>query len=296
MLESLSGFSKKEAQGILSSVTLSLLPNPSLEPRHPIDEALYRRILAESREKLSVDPSDETAETRSRVVDFLGNQISESILRGADVDRIKSRLGESGYLRPDEYEVTTIPASEDFIDGFRLNKADIFDTVSYPYEIEHFPSMKLQNSSTSGLTLCVKSFGAGRDRYVLIVISFRKGRVMEINFAFRVFFADVNIQSTHSPIEVLKAFINCYGVRFRLGNLPVANFYQQEALPLKSDLPDTQSVLANYVRPLADASSDHSDFYTCMMAHSINSLRLMFFSFVFLINLDKYRKDLETHS
>lgn len=99
MLKILSGFGSGEAEGILSSVALSLLPKPTLAPEHGVDEYLYRRILDESKERLSIDPDDETAAARSRVVDFLGNQISESVLHGADVTGIEARLHQSDIYR-----------------------------------------------------------------------------------------------------------------------------------------------------------------------------------------------------
>jgi hypothetical protein len=292
MLESLSGFSKREAQGILSSVTLSLLPNPSLEARHSIDEALYRRVLAESREKLSVDQSDETAETRSRVVDFLGNQISESILRGADVDRIKSRLGENGYLRPDEYEITTMPGFEDLMYKFRLNMADISDAVAHPDGIEHLPLIQLQDGSTEGVSFSFKLFGGGHDRYLLIVILLRKGQTMEVQFAFRAFLSDVDIRLTCSPLEALRAFLDRYGMRFRLGHLPTAVFYQQEVLSMKiGTFANKQDLVTAYVQPLENSSN----FYACALVRSIESLGLLSFAVVFLVDLEKYRVDLSTH-
>ena len=99
MLKSLSGFGSGEAEGILSSVALSLLPKPTPAPEHGVDEYLYRRILDESKKHLRIDSGDETAAARSRVVDFLGNLISESVLRGADLAEIEARLHQSDAHR-----------------------------------------------------------------------------------------------------------------------------------------------------------------------------------------------------
>ncbi len=292
MLESLSGFSKKEVQGILSSVTLSLLPNPSLEPRRPIDETLYRRILAESREKLSVDPSDETPETRSRVVDFLGNQISESILHGADIDRIKSRLGESGYLRPDEYEIKSTLETEQFLDVLRMQKTELLDAINNPDKAEHLTADILQDGSLTGLSLFTKLFGTGHDSYLLIVGLERVGHTLEPHFFYRAYFSDVDIQSAHSPLETLKVFINRYGIRFQLGNLPATMFYQREVLPYnKTKYNSTVQSIDKLLHPLEMTS----DYLTSAMIRTIPSLGLVCFTAIFLINLTKYRKDLEGH-
>lgn len=292
MLESLSGFSKREAQGILSSVTLSLLPNPSSEPRRSIDEALYRRVLAESREKLSVDPSDETTETRSRVVDFLGNQISESILRGVDVDRIKSRLGENGYLRPDEYEIKSTPETEQFLDVLRMQKTELLDAINSPDEAEHLTADILQDGTSTGLSLFTKSFGTGHDSYILIVGLERVGHTLEPHFFYRAYFSDVDIQSAHSPLEVLRAFINRYGIRFQLGNLPATMFYQREVLPYnKIKYNSTAQGINKLLHPLEVTS----DSLTSAMVRTIPSLELVCFTAIFLINLARYRKDLAGH-
>ncbi len=292
MLETLSGLNRRETQGILSSVALSLLPNPSSEPRQSVDEELYHRILTESREKLNVAPDDESAETRSRVADFLGNQISESILRGVDVDRIKARLGEAGYLRPDEYEANITSRFQDFVAIFRLNEAEVLNAIRHPDEVEHLPSVQQPDKSTVGLSICTKLFGAGRDTYMLIMILFRMGHVIEPHFAYRAFISDIDLRTAQSPLEMLKAFVERYGARFRLGNLPAAKFYQQEILPLVPGSPvDAYTLAANYVELMETAP----DFFTNMMIRRINSLGLISFSIAFMVNLQKYRADLETH-
>lgn len=291
MLESLSGLGKAERQSVLSSVALSLLPSPTPEPQYQIDDEVRHRVLAESREHLSLAPDDDTPDARSQVVDFLGNQISESVLRGVDFNRIKSRLGDKGNLLPSEYEIKITPEFRGFMDMFRLDEAEVTEAVSHPDEIQHFFYDDIAQNSSIGASLCAKSFGGGQDRYTLIVGLERVGQTMIPNFAWRVFLSEVDIRSARSPLEVVKAFADRYGLRFKIGDLPPAKFYENQVIAPKPGTRISRSnPLVNLVRRVEFAKA-HVE---CGLIHR-SPLGPIFIRFSMTINLDRYSSDLEKH-
>lgn len=290
MLESLSGLGKAERQSVLSSIALSLLPSPTPEPQYQIDEEVRYRVLSESREHLSLAADDDTPDARSQVVDFLGNQISESVLRGADFNRIKSRLGDKGNLLPSEYGIKITPEFQDFMGAFRLDEAKVTETISHPDEIQHFFYDGIAQNSSIGASLCAKSFGGGQDRNILVVALDRVGQTMIPTFAWRVFLSEVNVRSARSPLEVVKAFANRYGIRFRIGSLSPAKFYENEVIaPKRGVRTQASDLLKNLVR------LEPAKFLCACKVSRVSPLGTTDIGFLFVINVDRHAPDLEKH-
>lgn len=297
MLESLSGLGKAERQSVLSSVALSLLPSPTPEPQYQIDEEVRHRVLSESREHLSLAADDDTPDARSEVVDFLGNQISESVLRGADFNRIKSRLGDKGSLLPSEYGIKITPRFREFMEVFQLDEAGVTETISYPDEIQHFFYNEAAKDSPFRVSLCTKSFGNGRDRHILVVALERDGYTMTPRFAWRIFFSEVSFHLAHSPLEVAKAFADRYGLRFQIGVRPPAKFYENEVVTPQEALIPQKGVHTGAVHPLSNLirrTEVTKDWYDCGLVR-LSPLGFIAVAFAFNIDIERYRLDMEKH-
>jgi hypothetical protein len=216
MLKSLKNLDTKTAQRILSDLTTALLPNPRVgteSGKLGFDSAIYEGVREEIHRLLRIDPSDLSPMSRAKVFQFLARQMSDIALADANINSIKKRIGQRGELRPDLYEIKflkTFEMSEDI--GIRRNHvSEVIRQPDSQYQLpmKHVPP---EEYGTFSLLLRQHSGRNYRDSFALLVLTRRFGYTHDVVIAYRVYHSEVGFSDAQSPLNILLAFLEIYGV------------------------------------------------------------------------------------
>ncbi len=294
MLNSLKDYSKSDAQDFLAAVTASLLPKPSIDSNGNLprgDKDLYRQVLAESRQRLNLSADDESREATSRLLEFLGDQISEAVLNGANVHSIKARLGASGSLRPDQYDIQLKPFFREVMAYLHVTEAEVYETLASPHDVEHFHTEAQADRMEMRMSLYMRNFGSGEDRHVLLIVSKREGANQLPSSVWRVFYSDVDLRAARSPLDVLRSFADVYGISFRIGDARPAKLHLREVVPVPPNL-SPKDMLSRYAFTDIPESFHDGTFARSMR---FSPLGAVIFEFAFCVDMLRYRGDFEKH-
>jgi hypothetical protein len=211
----------KETARLLSMVSVSLLPNPGI---HQVlaegekDSEFVKAVLTEIRDRLRLPQGDNSIMTQSLIYSFLSEEISRAALANVDLNELRSRLGNKGELHPSQYEVR-------FRDNFSvleylgIRKSHAAQAVTHPDQTTNVKAKYLPEDPH--VTISIKTVTGKRieDKFILLVISERKGQVQEVGFAVRVYLSDVDLSDVSEPLDVLREFNNSFGSPFRYGEV-----------------------------------------------------------------------------
>ncbi|MDQ2732290.1 MAG: hypothetical protein M3Y56_11570 [Armatimonadota bacterium] len=94
--------SEADQMAVLSEVIRSLTPQPYEYP--PPSEAA-QQVLSEVRKKVKVSPGDTSDRSEAKVLRRLGEEMTEIALKDADLDAIRGRLADRGFLPRSEFTI-----------------------------------------------------------------------------------------------------------------------------------------------------------------------------------------------
>lgn len=289
----------KELARLLSAVSSSLLPNPGIDEviiQTSKDADLVRTVLTEIRTRLRVPEGDNSVDAQSRIYAFLSQEISKASLADVDLSRLKSRLANKGELHPSQYEVRF---SDHFaiLETLGIRKSHVTEAITHPDEVIHIKAKHLSEDRDPRLTISIKSVPNKRaeDSFILLVVSTRKGQVQEAIGAFRVYFSDVDLTNVSGPIDVIRAFVNTYGLTFSLGN-SVSKFLYNEAIEVHQFLPQQ---MFKYMKPVeGQAGTLYIKFLVGgdMQLHGTDATVFAEVILGFMVNLTRYFTTLRKHN
>jgi hypothetical protein len=287
MLQTLKTYSPQEAAVILAGVTKQLLPEeltePTLEP-HP-DADVNQRILEEVYHKLKVSPDDKSDESQARVINYIGNELSRAALAYSDVQEITNRIGQQGNLRADAYKVILTSTHEKAARTYGITRAQIKDAVNYPDDFQHLlPG--LFGPTDNAISLFVKEHDNESDPFTILVQTKRTGSTLEVNKAFKIYYSDVDLVHSLTPLDVLLAFVNEYGVNITVGD-ETARFVLHKSIP-RGD--SQQGIDVFSVPGKFESGTNLSSGFHFKMTESTFEVAVGY-----MINDTKYLADLEKH-
>lgn len=227
----------REILRLLSAVSTSLLPNPSVdEPTYQsgINTELVDSLINEIRQRLNIPNNDYSISAQSKIFDFLSNEISNITLTDANLTKVKNRLGGKGELALNQYKI-------EFMDIFKSSealgekKSNIIDTISNPHKFSHYHSKYIKDKEPFGFTLLTKLITPKRDedKFIQIVLSGRQGDTLLVMGVLRAYLSEINLNQIAEPLDILKAFVDTYGLTFKLGNI-TSKFIQNEVTELEN--------------------------------------------------------------
>jgi hypothetical protein len=219
MLESLSNRTQSEALDVLSQVSSHLLPDPELEPRDSKDD-LYVRVMSEVHKKLNLSPEDKTPEARYKILNLLSNEMSRVAFSEVDEKVVKARVGQRGDLRPGLYEVIIPQSARDELAKWGIRPNHVRSAIDNPTYFEHLLPENHGLSKDSAISLFAKEIVTGQnkiDNHFLLVLTIRRGYEQIVHWAFRIYPSDVDLSEIRSPLDMLKAFTNKYGLNIQIG-------------------------------------------------------------------------------
>src|SRR5437879_2143198 len=112
MIETLKGFDRTTAVGVLSRAALAMLSseaNPSAEPVIQAETELRRRLIEELAGRLGLPLDLSNSETRDRLSDAL-DQEAETLDGPIDAEAALRRLSERGVIPSDIFHVDIYPS------------------------------------------------------------------------------------------------------------------------------------------------------------------------------------------
>ena len=286
MLKSLRNLDSKGVQRILADLTSSFLPNPGVGSQQRIlifDNSLYQNAREEIFGLLKLQPNDLSEEDKAKVLHFLGNELSSIILKNADVNSIKNRIGQIGALSGDLYDIDIAKSIFEFFQSMnpKLRRAHIEEAIRQADLIEN-PTFE----GIDYVSLFLKTYNklSERDIYSLLILSQRHGFKLKIQSVWRVYHAEIGLREVKSPLQVLKAMVDYYGVPFTVGG----ERYKLLAHNIFEASPGTRC--DELIEPL---EVKHQASF-CFMRKT-NIARLYEAALMFYIDLSKYVGDMNKH-
>lgn len=217
-IDSLKKFDATTAARILSSLALSTT-NPGVGDAAEAEKAFIEErkdVLLELRGR----PSKALSEDRN--IDFaalLTAEMKELALAGKDEDAILARAGHAGRLSLDLYSIKYTKAFPTLRHALGITEVHVEGAIRKPSEVQHFHAELPFGGSYSPFSLFLK-FHVGKrehDAFWLVVVALRKGRILLVHFATRVYTSDVDLSDAIQPIDVLRAFAEKYGLTVNTG-------------------------------------------------------------------------------
>ncbi|MGI9066519.1 MAG: hypothetical protein ACR2HX_08950 [Pyrinomonadaceae bacterium] len=237
-LPSLSGENPADIEGILANLTLGLLPSPVVSgSESELPPVLRARLIHDLRIRLRLKRDDNSPEAMSKIYDYLAKEIGRIALANVDIKEIKSRLGQRGDLASTLYQIEFTPQ---FVEGYErrgVNRTDVERTLQAPDRVDHIVPTGLGMHPDKATSLYVKLFhnkSTPSNTFSLLVACERVGYVQRVGHAWRIFHSDVDLSATKTAIDVLRAFLDKYGITITVGE-KTDHFFWYERVPIKSN-------------------------------------------------------------
>lgn len=301
-LNTLRGIDSREAARVLAALSRTLLPDPGIaesSSKPEMDADVLESLLAEIRHRLRIRDDDFSLDTKSKIYDFLSRELSKAALADTSEKSVKDRLGNKGELRPDQYGVVISEQTTQIIEALGNKRHHVIDAITHPDSVVHLHGSYTGEDDDVRPTISIKSVSGRRadHDFILLVISYREGQVQEIEAAFRVYRSDVEIRATSNPMDILKAFVQTYGLTFQVGS-EVSKYIENQVLGVNPFGP-YDIALQKEMHPLDGAKGDY--YYPVIAGaqthiHAPHSqtvtVRIVF---AFIVNISKYAATLRRH-
>jgi hypothetical protein len=288
MLPSLKHLPQDEAESVLASFAKTLLPTPEEHPQPFPDPALAARLLEELRQRAKIRDVKNPAEVRGRVFSVLAEELSSYALRSSNIDEIKARLGDSGVLRTDYYKLELPPITRE-LSKIGIRPSHIENAMRQPSAVQHLYQKAFDSKDEPLISLFAKTIGSltDRDGFTLLVESQRKGVTQRVLGAWRIYHSDIQWPLKATPLTILKAFVETFGVVFAVGDDLPTKFILYQRIPVPKDRKEI-----NFLR---FDNPDRHDLQTQQLLR-INSEGYAEVAIAFVIDLTIYRAALLRHN
>jgi hypothetical protein len=282
-LQTLADREEQFARGILGEALLRQLPRP-LVPGHETDpesEAVISAVLAEARSTLSLPGDDESLPAKDRLARFISSELN-TLAAPVSMRAVKERLGERGRLRPKDYSLELRGQPR------LAAKADhIRSVLNHPDAVQHLSPDQFGRHGY-GVSLYAKWINGRKraDPFMVLVPSRRTGTKQTADTVLRVYPSEVDLRDAITPLDVLKRFLDVYGLPFTVDD---------EASPRLLLVYERVKERSDGRPNLSSYGFDASLSQDFFMIFRINPDKTMDLSLVFVLNLTKYRETLKRH-
>jgi hypothetical protein len=279
-LDALKGLQPGEVERRLASAIQSLLPKPGEE----VADDTTSELLNQTRQR--IQQSGRGALGDSKVFEFLTNELKLAVV--SDEKRVRARLGQRGDLAPYLYHAEFQPAFRE-TQKRGIRRSHVEAALARPDVVQHVMPPVAEPRKFPALSLYGKYQNGNRfNSHALIVETERRGDAQLVATAWRVYPSDVDISKAESPLDILRAFINTYGMEFRVfgeGGKVKFVYYQAFTPPPGKE----QEILKLEHPPKQGRGEAHA-----MVAHNKLS-GLVEVALAYVINTSQYGEDLRKH-
>jgi len=164
-------------------------------------------------------------------------------LQSANLNEIKTRLGNRGELRSDYYKIE-MPPSIRVLQKRGIRPSHIERAIRQPSAVEHFSQSGFVPQGEQLLSMFAKVIGSPTDTrtFTLLVETQRKGATQIVLTAWRIYHSDIKLLSRMTPLLILKAFVEVFGLKFRVGDGPETNFLLYQRIPIAKGRENTNLI------------------------------------------------------
>ena len=146
-------------------------------------------------------------------------------------------------LRPGEYKVIFNNSFKKYYLPLGIRPSHVQSAVNYPEKLQHIFPNQFGISNTDSISLFLTFPGS---HFCLLVLTVRDGATQKVCHAWRIYKDDIDFKHDQSPLDILKLFLNKYGLEFQLYNEnEKRKFIFYEKLPLESKH-SIENVLGNF--------------------------------------------------
>jgi hypothetical protein len=281
-----------DGQEILLAIVKDFLPKPDEAASffHDAQRAAIRdEVLGEVRRRLRLGPDDHSPTANALILNFISNEIAGYVATPTLEHRIRTRLGERGDLRPDQYDIKFSQQFDDLSVKRGIRRSQAREALTHPDNVQHLTPRAdiFEPREGEEISLYAKTYGAPdpTKEYTILVTARRHGYTLTVTSAWQVYHSDVNVVSAQTPLDILQAFVDTYGVPFQVGRSVAKKFYHHEVIPLA----DGQERTDIFSFP-AGAQRVESE-----MVFRVSPLRVAEVRAAFMIDIPKYFADLQRH-
>ena len=216
-LDVLQRFDADTTNAILAAAALATAPNAGIDDsaNNLIREyqTEINAVLEEIRKKLNIRTGDRSPTANTSVDIFLGRALEESVLAGGRIDDALKRVAQAGRLNPAAYRVIQPETFKQQFYPLSISKPQVEDAIHRPDDLEHLMTDNSVDDEHDIFSLFMKRAGGkGHEPNWLLVQCVRHGIDQVTQAAWRIFPTDVDLSTAQQPLDVLKAFVEKFGV------------------------------------------------------------------------------------
>jgi|SRR5882724_1268776 len=222
---------------LLHNSSLLLLPRVGDDAYMSVEnEQEANRVITEIRSFLKIQ-NDLSLNAITKILAFLSDQLSISLLEGVDLSSVESRLAEKGVLHPSRYEVYYGRHIE-LLEALGTKRSHFAEAIGNPDLLLHMKPHSLTGKADPRLTISIKYVKTKRveDNFVLIVFSQRVRRGQLVVGGFRAYLNEVDLQDANEPLDFVRSFVKSYGLLFRVGDSTRTRLLENEIITLNGPL------------------------------------------------------------
>lgn len=231
MLATLKGLDEERAADVLVAATDFLAPAEGLDLAPSDTDAvapeLRASVLDEVRRMLRLRRGDDSVEARGRMLSRLNDELADQMLRPFGAEEVRSRAGLMGHLPVEMYEMRLSRVFRENQRLFGVKRHHIEEALREPGGVDHLAAKSVEPSLSHPLSsLFAKRMGDVEDPFVLLVEARRRGHILEVDSAWRVYLSDVDTTDARRPLDILRDFLRVYGLPFNAGPIHGATLLQ----------------------------------------------------------------------
>ncbi len=212
------------ANNILAAAALATAPRPGLDDEADALVEQYQQqideLLEGVRRELKLTPTDDSQKARTSIDRFLSKALERSVLTDDRAQIALQKVAQAGRLSPAAYKVIQPAPFRKRFFSLAVTKQQVDEAITQPDEYQHLmPEDALDNESDL-FSLFMKR--ARRNSHApnwMLVQSFRRGIEQVAQSAWRVYPNVVDLTSATCPLDVLKAFVEEFGIEISMSGV-----------------------------------------------------------------------------
>ena len=203
--------------------------------------------------------------------------------------KARQRLGNWGGLPPDQYNVEFLDSFADHHDKFGIKKKYLEEIVRSPDDVQHLLCDRFRDIYKGAVSLYIKTFryNTAFKTFTVLVEARRENATQIVSKSWRVYHSDVDLSGCRRPLDILKTFVDVYGITYRLADCEPTKFTLFAEVRFSEHHPSE-----SFLHPVSPPGVPFEGSFIL----NRRDADVVEVSLVYAINLAKYLPDLRNHS
>jgi hypothetical protein len=294
MLDSLKSYDPQEAGNILAALALASVPNPSSEEPALVKQysSYLPKVENEIRSRLKIAFDDNSSTSRSRFDGELAKILAATFLDRKNRNEILARAGQSGKLAPAEYLID-FGALPTVFYGLGTRNGHLLDAIAHADDVQHLQVEGTVDEKPFSIFVRFVPQRRSEDTFWLVVFAHRYGVTQTVHHAWRVYPTDIDISGCKVPLDVLKTFVQRFGLDIEIGKFK-GKFVADTEIPVEMVETNGENLVKFQTPLIRDA--EKKIFVSTMSAVPFDNPPRVYVSVAYAIDLRKYVPYLLSHN